>query len=84
MHKLYDMCLHILCGYFVNLFAQHHIMMNLRWMLRAKRWTQNPPSEARIKLVFGVIAVSLILFGIEWYFGWPDWLTVNPSPGRLR
>ncbi len=47
------------------------------WLVRAKRWAQNPPSEYRVKLVFGVIAVCLLIAGFEWLFGWPDWLAVN-------
>jgi hypothetical protein len=50
------------------------------WLARAKRWAQNPPSEGRVKLVFGVVALCLIVVAIEWLFGWPDWLTVD----RLR
>lgn len=50
------------------------------WMLRAKRWAQNPPSMRRVVLVLGVIAACLALAGFEWLWGWPDWLTVN----RLR
>ena len=51
--------------------------MNPRWLLRAKRWAQNPPSPAKIKFVFGIIAICLILFMIENIWGWPAWLTPN-------
>lgn len=52
--------------------------MNIQiWLLRAKRWAQNPPSARQVMLVFGVIAFCLMLFGLERVFGWPDWLTVN-------
>ncbi|SFS09918.1 hypothetical protein SAMN05444714_1164 [Yoonia litorea] len=40
-----------------------------------KRWAQNPPSHAKIKLVFGIVAFCLLLAGIEAVWGWPDWLT---------
>ncbi len=49
----------------------------LLWLTRAKRWAHKPPSEARVSLVFGVIAICLVIIGIEWAFGWPDWLTLN-------
>lgn len=49
-------------------------MRQIIWMMRAKRWVQNPPSPARVKLVFGVIAICLALFAFEYFFGWPDWL----------
>ncbi|PXW70289.1 hypothetical protein C7964_102174 [Loktanella sp. PT4BL] len=49
--------------------------MNTRWLLKAKRWAQNPPSPASIKFIVGIIVFCLILFGFEQLFGWPDWLT---------
>jgi hypothetical protein len=52
-------------------------MNQLHWLLRAKRWVQNPPSAGRVKLVFGVVAICLVIFGIERLFGWPEWMTVN-------
>jgi hypothetical protein len=34
--------------------------------------------------VLGVVALCLVLFGIEHFIGWPAWLTVNPpSRGKL-
>ncbi|SFR40037.1 hypothetical protein SAMN04488005_1442 [Yoonia tamlensis] len=51
--------------------------MNIRWLLRAKRMAQNPPSEARFWLVVGVIAVCALLWGIEHIFGWPEWLSAD-------
>jgi hypothetical protein len=54
--------------------------MNLMvWLVRAKQWAKNPPSEGRVKFIFGIVAVCLLLAGYEWLFGWPDWLV----PGRL-
>ncbi len=55
-------------------------MNYLFWLLRAKRWAQHPPSAGRVKLIFGVVALCLLIAGYEWVFGWPDWLTVD----RLR
>jgi hypothetical protein len=52
--------------------------MNLTlWLVRAKRWAQNPPSWGRVKLVFAVIAISLGIYAVERIYGWPDWLTVD-------
>ena len=51
--------------------------MNLRWFLRMARWARNPPSPGYVTLVLAVIALCLILVGIEHFFGWPDALTVN-------
>ena len=53
------------------------------WLLRMKRWIQAPPSPARIKLVFGVVALAFLIYLAEHFFGWPDWLTVNDRPKRL-
>lgn len=49
----------------------------LLWLTRAKRWAENPPSEGRVKLVLGVVAICLVIAGYEWLFGWPEWLTLN-------
>ena len=52
-------------------------MNQLRWLIRATRWVQNPPSAGRVTLVFGVIAICLVIAGIERFIGWPDWMTVD-------
>lgn len=51
--------------------------MNPLWILRAKRWVQQPPSGRRVALVLGIVAVCLILYGIEAIWGWPEALTPN-------
>ncbi|RPE71388.1 hypothetical protein EDD53_0506 [Pacificibacter maritimus] len=48
--------------------------MNPMWLVRAKRWSQNPPSAKRIKLVFSIVLACLILVGIEKTIGVPDWM----------
>ena len=52
-------------------------MNHLRMLLRAKQLARHPPVPWRIKLYLGVIAACLVLAGIEAFFGWPDWLTVD-------
>jgi hypothetical protein len=52
-------------------------MNYLLWLMRAKRWAQNPPSAGRVKLVLGVVAICVLIAAYEWAFGWPEWLTVN-------
>lgn len=54
--------------------------MNPNWLLRMARWARNPPSPQRVKLVFGVVALCLALFAIEYWFGWPEWLVINSTP----
>lgn len=49
--------------------------LNIRHFLRMARWARNPPSEKRVKLVFAILLVCLLLFGIERLGYWPDWAT---------
>jgi hypothetical protein len=52
-------------------------MNHLLWLMRAKRWVQNPPSMGRVKLVVGVVAICLAIAGIEYFGFWPDWMTLD-------
>lgn len=54
-------------------------MREVRWLMRAKRWAQNPPSESRVKLFFAVLAICLLIAGIEHWVGWPDWATLDAA-----
>jgi hypothetical protein len=54
--------------------------MNPMWLVRMARWARNPPSPGRVKLVFAVIALCLLIFGYEWMFGWPEGLV----PQKIR
>lgn len=49
--------------------------MNIRWLMMAKRWVQNPPSMGRVKFFLAIVAVCLILYGIDTIWGWPEWAT---------
>ncbi|PRY80578.1 hypothetical protein CLV80_101433 [Yoonia maritima] len=51
--------------------------MNIRFLLRAKRMAARPPSEAMFKMVVGIVLLCAILYGIERFIGWPEWLTPN-------
>lgn len=57
--------------------------MNLHWLLRAKRWAQNPPSRRQIQLVGLVLGICIALYAVEQIWGWPEWLTPNQT-GRGR
>lgn len=60
-------------------------MNYLHWLLRAKRWTTHPPPMSRVLLVLGIIGACLVLFGIERFVGWPDWLdTDRARPPVIR
>ena len=53
----------------------------LRLLIRASQLVRNPPSQRRLVIYGAALAASLIVAGIEWVWGWPDWLTVN---GKVR
>ncbi len=53
--------------------------MKFRHLIRMSQWARNPPSEKRVKLVFGVILACLVLVLIERFVGWPDALTLDPK-----
>ncbi|UWR20851.1 hypothetical protein [Sulfitobacter sp. S190] len=52
-------------------------MLDIRHLLRMKRWSQSPPSARRVKLVFGVVAVALLIIGLEKLGLWPQWATAE-------
>ncbi|MFD1881371.1 hypothetical protein [Paracoccus pacificus] len=58
-------------------------MGNLIWLLRASRWARRPPSTRMVILVLGIIAVALLLVGLEKLGMWPDWATLQQGRGRL-
>ena len=47
------------------------------------RLARNPPSAARVKLVLGILVFIAVLYLIERYIGWPDFLTVEPRSMRI-
>jgi hypothetical protein len=48
-----------------------------RWLMKAKRWAQNPPSARQVAFYGGIAAASLAIAAVEWLWGWPAWLTVD-------
>ena len=56
--------------------------MNQRWLMKAKRWAQNPPSARQVMFYGMIIAICLAMAGFEWLWGWPEWLTVNSTRFR--
>ncbi|MDF1620677.1 hypothetical protein P0X85_09125 [Defluviimonas nitratireducens] len=57
--------------------------MNMTWLMRMARWARRPPSMRQVRIVAVVIAVVLVIAGLEWLGLWPDWATVEPRGGRL-
>ncbi|MFT4013425.1 MAG: hypothetical protein QM682_08470 [Paracoccus sp. (in: a-proteobacteria)] len=56
-------------------------MNNLIWLIRARRWLQNPPSAGRVKLVLAVVALCLLLVGLEHFGLWPEWAVLERGRG---
>lgn len=54
--------------------------MNPRWLMIMTLWSRRPPSARRVKFVFLIVAICLLLVLVEHSIGWPDALRVN----RLR
>lgn len=51
--------------------------MNPIWFVKMAKVARHPPSKKMIILWSVVIIGALVIFGIERYIGWPDFLTVN-------
>ncbi|MGB3314625.1 MAG: hypothetical protein WBB85_09440 [Albidovulum sp.] len=58
--------------------------MNLRHFLRMAQWARNPPSAKRVALVFGVVALCLLLAGLEWAGVVPDGFGLAPGGDKPR
>lgn len=56
--------------------------LNPRQLFRMTRWARKPPSASRVKLVLAVIAIALVIFGLEKLFGTPDWMQLPGWGGR--
>lgn len=56
-------------------------MNNLLWLLRASRWARNPPKTRTVALVLVVIALSLLLVGLEHFGLWPEWAQMDRPRG---
>lgn len=59
--------------------------MNWLSLLRMARWARNPPSAARVRLVLAILAICLVVFAIETWIGWPDWMSLEAErvPNRV-
>lgn len=58
-------------------------MNNMNWLIRAARWVRNPPSPQMVKMVFAIVAIGLLLAGLQYVGLWPDWATME-RPRGLR
>lgn len=53
--------------------------MRITQLLRMARWVRNPPSTQRVILVFSVVAICLVLAGLEWLDLLPDGFGLTPE-----
>ena len=58
--------------------------MNPRWLFRMARWAQNPPSAGRVKFVFAIIGICLLIAGAEKFIGLPEWMSVDSKTWKYR
>ncbi|MCC0063965.1 MAG: hypothetical protein H6895_07745 [Defluviimonas sp.] len=56
--------------------------MNLRHLVRMSRWARHPPPLWRVKLVFAVVALCLLIVGLDHFGLWPEGLRL-PGTGGL-
>lgn len=54
--------------------------MNLNWFLRMARWARKPPSMLQVKIVFTVVAIAAVIYGLDHFGLWPDWARVERAP----
>jgi hypothetical protein len=58
--------------------------MNIFWLLRMRRWAQNPPSGRTVMLGLALIAALLALYFAERAGLLPDWMALDPARAPTR
>jgi hypothetical protein len=58
-------------------------MIDPLWLMRARMWVKNPPSAKRVKFIFALVAISLLVAALEYFGFWPDWATAQRIPRRF-
>ena len=54
--------------------------MSPHWLFKMSQWARNPPSVGRVKLVFAVILLVAVIWGIDLLGYWPDWARTDRIP----
>ena len=57
-------------------------IMNQRWLFRMAKLAKHPPSEGRVKVVLAILAVCLLIAGVERFIGLPEFLKLDPVSHR--
>jgi len=55
-------------------------MDNARLLVRMAFWFRRPPSRQTLIVIAVVVVASLSIAAIEYFFGWPEALTVQRTP----
>lgn len=58
--------------------------MNTIWLLRMARWARRPPSRKQLIFIGAIFVLCFTLFTIEYFIGFPDWMTMDPKLRRMR
>jgi hypothetical protein len=68
-----------------NFIQKEFEMLTPRRIVRMAKWARHPTSLKMVILVFSIVAIGLLIAGIEHYAGWPEALTVDPKGhGKVR
>ena len=59
-------------------------MWNIKWFMRMTKWARNPPSTRHVIFVFSIVALGLAIAGIEKFVGWPEFMTIERTPKRVK
>lgn len=60
-------------------------MNNLVWLIRAYRWSRNPPRARAVKMVLAVVALAIVIALLQHFGLWPEWATIERQRGiRLQ
>lgn len=54
--------------------------MNFLWFLRMVKWARNPPSMKQVKVFGAVLAIVLVIVGLDMLGLWPDCAHVAGKP----
>lgn len=54
--------------------------MNFLWFLRMVKWARNPPSMKQVKFMGAILAIVLVIVGLDMLGLWPDWAHVAGKP----
>lgn len=55
----------------------------LRLLVWMTYWVRRPPSRAWLTMAAIVAVTVTVIYLVEQYVGWPEWLTVEPRRHRV-